>query len=149
VAGFTLVEAIVGISILGIAVASTLGALTSVNVIASVARNATGAQTVALNQIDLLLSDSPFNPQKANLDGSVQIPPELTLGTHTYTNLPIYREPTTGVMVSGTMTTTVTDVTGTYGSNSIPMYACAVTVTYTYRGKTYSTTMNTIRVSDI
>lgn len=147
--GFTLVEAVVSISILGIGIASTLGALTRVNTLASVSRNATGAQTVAQNQIDLLLADSPFNPQKTNLDGSVQIPPELTLGTHTTNNVPIYKEPTTGVIVTGTMVTTVADVTGTYSGNTIPMYACTVAVTYTYRSKTYTTTMNTIRVSDL
>ena len=147
--GFTLMEAVVSITILGIGIVSTLGALTRINTLSSVSRNATGAQTVAQNQIDLLLSDSPFNPQKTNLDGSVQIPPELTLGTHTTNNVPIYKEPTTGVIVSGTMTTTVTDITGSYSGNTIPMYACTVAVTYTYRSKSYTTTMNTIRVSDL
>lgn len=157
-AGFTLVEAIVAISVLGIGVAATLGALTKVNAIASTARNATGAQTVAQNQVDLLLSDGPFNPQKTSLDTNTssstygqqvaQIPPELTVGTHTTSNVPIYKEPTTGIIVSGTLTWVVTDVTGTYNSNSVPMYACTVTVTYTYLSKSYTATMNTIRVCD-
>ena len=144
-----MVEAIVAITILGIGVAVTLGALTQINSLASVARNATGAQTVAQNQVDLLLSDSPFNPQKTNSDGSAQIPPELTLGTHTTNNVPIYKEPTTGVIVSGTLTWVVTDVTGTYNGNPIPMYNCTVTVTYTYRNRNYTATMNTIRVCDV
>jgi type II secretory pathway pseudopilin PulG len=148
-AGFTMVEAVVAIAVLGIGVAATLGALTKVNAIASASRNATGAQTIVQNQIDLLVSDSPFNPQKTNLDGSVQIPPELTLGTHTTSNVAIYKEPTTGVIVSGTLTWVVTDVTGTYNSNSIPMYNCTVTVTYTYLNKNYSTTMTTLRVCDV
>lgn len=147
--GFTLVEAVVAISLIGIGVASTIGALTKINSIASMSRNATGAETAAQNQIDLLLSDSPFNPQKTNPDGTAQIPPELTVGTHTYTNVPIYKEPTTGVIVSGTMTTVVADVSPTYNGFTIPTYRATVTVTYTYLNRTYTTTMSTIRVCDI
>ena len=68
----------VAISLAAIGVATTIAALTKINSIASVARNLSGATTIAQNQIDLLLSDSPFNPQKTNPDGTVQIPPDLT-----------------------------------------------------------------------
>jgi prepilin-type N-terminal cleavage/methylation domain-containing protein len=148
-AGFTLVEVTVAIALAGIGVAATIGALTRVNSFASVARNLTGATTAVENQIDLLLSDSPFNPQKTNPDGSIQVPPELTIGTHVTNNVPIYKEPSTGVIVGGTMTTIITDISSTYNGNTIPMYRASVTVTYTYLGKTYIVTMDTVRSSDI
>jgi prepilin-type N-terminal cleavage/methylation domain-containing protein len=151
--GFTLVEAVVAVALIGIGVAGTLTALTQANSVASMSRNSTGAQTAAQNQIDLLLSDAPFNPQKTNPapDNTAQIPPELTLGTHTYTNVAIYKEPTTGVIVSGTMTTTVADVSPTYAPTGavIPMYRATVTITYTYLKRNYTMTASTLRVSDI
>jgi prepilin-type N-terminal cleavage/methylation domain-containing protein len=146
---FTLVEVMVAISLAAIGVATTIAALTKINSIASVARNLSGATTIAQNQIDLLLSDSPFNPQKTNPDGTVQIPPELTLGTHVTNNVPIYKEPTSGVIVAGTMTTTVTDVSPVYNGFTIPIYQATVTITYTYLSRNYTVTMNTLRTSDI
>ncbi len=150
---FTLVEAIVGIAVIGIGTACAVGALTRFNALASTARNATGAYTAVMNQIDLIQSDSPFNPQKTNTDGSVQIPPELQIGTQTQTNIPIYQDPKTGVIVSGTMTTTVSDISSTYTNGSVTfpltMYKAVVTVTYTYLNRTYSFSMSTIRTSDI
>jgi prepilin-type N-terminal cleavage/methylation domain-containing protein len=146
---FTLVEIVIAISLAGIGVATTIGALTKINSIACIARNYSGATTVVENQIDLLLSDGPFNPQKTNPDGSAQIPPELTLGTHVTNNVPIYKEPTTGVIVSGTMTTTLTDISATYNGYTIPMYQATITVTYTYLSRDYTVTMNTVRTSDI
>ena len=153
VAAFTLVEAMVAISVLGIGVASAVGALTKFNSIASISRNATGAYAAVMNQIDLIQSDAPFNPQKTNPDGTAQIPPELQLGTQTQNNVPIYQDPNTGVVVSGTMTTTVSDISSTYtqGSQTYPvtMYQAVVTVTYTYLNRNYSFSMSTIRASDI
>ena len=153
VAAFTLVEAMVAISVLGIGVASAVGALTKFNSIASISRNATGAYAAVMNQIDLIQSDAPFNPGKTNPDGTAQIPPELQLGTQTQNNVPIYQDTNTGVVVSGTMTTTVSDISSTYtqGSQTYPvtMYQAVVTVTYTYLSRNYSFSMGTIRASDI
>jgi len=153
VAAFTLVEAMVAISVLGIGVASAVGALTKFNSIASISRNATGAYAAVMNQIDLIQSDAPFNPGKTNPDGTAQIPPELQLGTQTQNNVPIYQDTNTGVVVSGTMTTTVSDISSTYtqGSQTYPvtMYQAVVTVTYTYLNRNYSFSMSTIRASDI
>lgn len=151
--GFTLIESVVGIAVVGIGVSCIVGGLTKLNSFASVARNATGAYTAVMNQIDLIQSDSPFNPQKTNIDGSTQIPPELQLGTKTQNSIPIYQDPNTGVIVTGTMTTTVTDVSSTYtsGSTTFPliMYQAVVTVNYTYLNRNYSFSMSTIRSSDI
>jgi type II secretory pathway pseudopilin PulG len=168
--GFTLVEAVVGIAVLGIGIASTIGALTKFNAIASAGRNATGAYTAVMNQIDLIQSLSPFNPQKMNdrpdCDGVIhsQIPKDycntpatydLTLGRHTYNNVPVYQDPATGVVVSGTMTVDVAD-NASGASYPAPIaglpantYQFKVTITYTYLGRTSTYSMTTIRTSDI
>jgi len=124
-------------------------AMSSLNQSASVARNATGAAAVVQNQIDLILSDGPFNPQRTNVDGSPQIPPELTLGSHLTSNVPIYREPATGIVVAGTLTTTVTDMSTTLNGIVMSTYRADVQVTYTYRNRTYNVTRSTLRTSDI
>lgn len=97
--GFSLLEAVVAITLVGIGVASTLGALTKFNSIAATSRNATGAAAVLMNQIDLFQSMSPFNPQPSknqipqDTDNS---PPtfDMTVGTHTIG----YKDPTTGTV---------------------------------------------------
>jgi Tfp pilus assembly protein PilV len=152
-AGFALLEAFVGVAVLGIGVACTVGGMTKLNSIACSARNATGAYTAVMNQIDLIQSDGPFNPSKTNVDGTPQIPPCLTLGTQAQNNISVYQDPNTGVIVSGTMTTAVTDISTTYTSGSITfpltMYKAVVTISYTYLNRNYSFSMSTIRSSDI
>ena len=177
--GFTLVEAIVGISVLGIGVASTIGALTKFNSIAGSSRNSTGAYTVVINQIDLFQSMSPFNPQKTNDDGTIQVPKyaeptnnpsnlasyDMTIGTHTIgykdpstgvvtDQWPVYqyKDPNTGavIVVKGTLTVTVSAVPSLANT-----YQAVVTITYDYlnrtqaKGNPYTLSMNTIRTSDI
>jgi len=148
-AGFTLIEAVVAIALIGITITAFTITMSSLNQSASVTRNATGASTALQNQIDLILSDGPFNPQKVNSDGTPQIPPELTLGTHVLTNVPIYREPTSGIVVAGTVTTTVTDMSAVLNGITLPIYRADVRVTYTYRNKSYSFARSTLRASDI
>ena len=179
-AGFTLVEAVFAITLIGIGVAGSLTALTKANSIASMSRNSTGAQTVAQNEIDRFLAYQPFNPQKnnptADCDGVTrsQVPKDypsicagklptydLTVGTHTIPAnpsdppVPIYKEPATGVIVSGTMKTVIQDVSQTYTPagapipSVIPLYRATITITYKYLGRDYTTTMSTLRVSDI
>ena len=79
-AAFTLAEVMVAIGLFGITAAAAVEALVRMNVNAALCRLQTGASTLAQNQIDLILSDAPFNPQYS------QIPPELTVGT-TYDRL--------------------------------------------------------------
>ena len=138
--------------------------------IAGASRNATGAYTAVMNQIDLIQSLSPFNPQKNNdrpdCDNVIhtQIPKDycntpatydLTPGRHTYNNVPVYQDPTTGVVVSGTMTVDVSANSGTPSPladiPSLPAntYQFRVTITYTYLSKTSTFSMTTIRTSDI
>jgi hypothetical protein len=146
-------EAVVGVALLGIGVSCTVGAMTKLNAIAASARNATGAYTAVMNQVDLIQSDGPFNPQKTNVDGTLQIPPELQLGTQTQNSVPIYQDPKTGVIVAGVMTTTVSDISSTMsnGTTTFPLiaYKAVVSITYTYLNRNYSFSMTTIRTSDI
>ena len=146
---FTLIEVVLGAGMIAVAASATLWALVMMNNEAAIARNLTGAQTVAQNQIDLVLSDGPFNPQKTNVNGSTQIPPELQLGTQTQNNVAVYQDPKSGVVVPGTMTTTVSDVSYIYGTFQIWTYRITVTVNYTYRGRAYSYSASTIRTSDV
>ena len=101
--GFSLVEACVAIAIIGVGVAVTLGALTKFNSIAATSRNATGATALLMNQIDLFLSMSPFNPQPSKTQipkDTANNPPtyDMTVGTHTIA----YKDPSTGVVSTQT-----------------------------------------------
>ena len=172
--GFTFIEALVAIAVLGIGVASTIGALTKFNSIAATSRNATGAYTVVMNQIDLFQSMSPFNPQKSQVPkDTVYNPPtyDMTLGTHTIGCLstdpntgvasvsnqwPVYqyKDPSTGttVVVKGTLTIQVTNISTTAMPNT---YQAVVTIRYDYlnhtqaNGNPYTFSMSAIRASDI
>jgi type II secretory pathway pseudopilin PulG len=152
-AAFTLLEAVVAIGIFGIYAGVGVTALLRMNTNAALSRLQTGASTLAQNQIDLVLSDAPFNPQYS------QVPPELTLGT---TNagtaaaptLAVYTDPVSGNKVLGWMTTVVANTNSTLsaGSNApglaLYVYSITVTVSYNYRGKVRSVTMSTLRASD-
>ena len=212
-----------------------LGALTKFNSQAAMSRNATGAEALLMNQVDLFESMSPFNPQKTNYDGTAQIPKDtanippsydMTVGTHTLgykdpkTGVvsnqqdpwPVYREPSRwtypdaatrtsatgfvaedvgqmafqssdmtywrltsvapawiqdtsgGIIVRGTMTCTVTDISPTPGSAPY-IYQAVFTLGYTFGSRDggkggpiwnstanrweYQATMSVIRTSDI
>ena len=151
---FTLVEAMVAIGIFGIYAAVAITAMLRMNNNAALSRLRTGASTVAQNQIDLILSDAPFNPKYG------QIPPELIVGatnsgTALAPTLPVYTDPTSGSKVLGWMTTVVADTGATLsaGSNNsgaaLYVYRTTVTVSYKYRNKTYSVIMSTLRASDL
>jgi type II secretory pathway pseudopilin PulG len=146
---FTLTEAMVALSIVTVGLGSFVSGMIKLNEQASISRNATGAGAVLQNQVDLMLSHGPFNPQKVNEDGSVQIPPELTVGTHVTNDVAIYREQSTGVIVVGTLTTTITDATQVVAGMKMWLYRASITLTYSYRGKPYTASRSTIRTSDI
>jgi len=164
-AGFTMVETIVAIAVLGLGVATTIGALTKINSFATMSRNSTGAYTVLANQVDLFQSMSPFNPQKTNSDGSAQIPIDtshggypaydMTTGTHNISvngtdfNVPVYeyRDASNNVVlvVNGTLNETVTDLSGILPNT----YQAVFTITFTYLNRNYTYSISTIRTSDI
>lgn len=142
--GITIIEVIVSLAVIGLFASSAMWALLMMNNRAAIARLATGAQTVAQNQIDLMFCDAPFNPQKG------QVPSHLATGTQTQTNIPIYTDPSTNeVVTTGTVTSTVADTSTTYGGYDLNVYSISVTVSYQFRGKTYQVTMRTLRTSDV
>jgi len=147
--GFTLTEAVVALSIATTGLGTFVSGMTRLNEQASISRNATGASAVLQNQVDLMLSHGPFNPQKKNEDNSIQVPPELRVGTYTTNNVAIYREPGTAVVVSGTLVTQITDASQTVSGMKMWLYRARITLTYTYRGKTYTAQRSTVRTSDI
>lgn len=242
--GFTLIESCIAVTLIGIGVATTLGALTKFNSVAASSRNATGASAVLMNQVDLFQSMSPFNPQKtaSGVDpcGGATPPPQIPKDycnnpptynmmagapgvpvTHTLAYKdpstgvvstqtdpwPVYREPSRwtyadaaartgatgfissdigqlayqsdnqthwrlqstapswiqdtsgGIIVRGTMTSTVTDISPTPGSPPI-LYRAVFTIGYQYMGRgptwnaarnrwEYQMSMTAIRTSDI
>src|SRR6476660_9978255 len=61
-AAFTLTEVMVSCTILALISASIIWGLNQLNYYAAVSRLYTAAQTLAQNQIDLVLTKAPFNP---------------------------------------------------------------------------------------
>jgi prepilin-type N-terminal cleavage/methylation domain-containing protein len=145
-AGFTFAEIIVSVSILGLLSAGSIWGLAQANNYASVARLYTGAETVAQNRIDEILSESPFNPQDN------EIPAVLALGTHAAETVQVYNEPNpvggTQRIITGQLVTTVSQVVAP-GFPNLNMYAATVVVTYTFRGKNYRVQFNAMRASDV
>ena len=146
---FTLIELLVATALLGLLAGSAIWALTQANNYASIARLYTGAETAAQNQIDLILTESPFNPQ-AN---PPQIPAPLTLGTSAAQTVTLYNEPAgaggqTHTVTGQMVTTVVSNNVVTQGQN-LNLYSATVVVTYTYRSKTYRVQLNAMRASDV
>jgi len=160
-AAFTLIEAMIAIGIFAVYAGVGVTAMVRMNTDAALSRLQTGASTLAQGQIDLCLSDQPFNPQYG------QVPPELAIGaTNMYGNpqvssgtasapaAPVYTDPTSGNTVLGWMSTVVTNTNSTLsaGSNDsgavLYVYQITVTVYYNWRNKTRSVTMITLRASD-
>jgi len=147
-AAFTLAEVMVALGLFGITASAAVSAMLKMNNNAALSRLQTGASTVAQNQIDLALSDSPFNPQKN------QIPPALTIGTTsagsaTTPTVAVYTDPKTGHRVLGWMTTVVADTGSTLNGNVLHIFRVTVTVSYKFKGRQYGVSMSTIRCSDI
>ena len=145
---FTLVEVLVAVALLGLLAGSAIWTLTQTNSYAALSRLRTGAEIAAQNQIDLLLSDGPFNPQ------SGEVPPSLTLSppSQVETDIVIYSEPAGADgnthVITGTRTTTVTKV-APIGGVELNLYSATVVVTYTYRNKPYRVQLNAMRASDV
>jgi prepilin-type N-terminal cleavage/methylation domain-containing protein len=147
-AAFTLAEVMVALGIFGITAAAAVSAMLRMNNNAALSRLQTGASTVAQNQIDLCLSDSPFNPQKS------QVPPALTIGTtstgsSSSPTVPVYTDPKSGMQVMGWMVTDVANTNTTLSGTNLNIYQITVTVNYKFKGRSYNVKMGTMRASDI
>jgi len=148
-AGFTLVETLVGVGMLALLGAGSFWTMNAMNVYATGARLYSEAIAKAEQQIDAVLTQGPFDPT-ANPQ---LIPSVLALNQTPQTGVLIYKDPVTGqVTVTGTMTTTVSDtgLTGTVGSTAtgLNIWQATVMVSWTFRGKDYSVSLDTMRAGN-
>ena len=145
---------------MALAVLGTMGAgcyvgFNSLNTYAISSRLFTEAQTCAQNQIDLILSKEPFDPTNSKVPAVLggQVLASGSSTTVTTPNVFVYTDPVSGnTVVTGTMTTTVTNTGSTMNftgvNTNLNTYRATVTVSYTYRGKTYNVSMDTLRTAD-
>jgi len=163
-AGFTLAEVLIAVAILGLVAASIIWGLSQLNFYATSSRLTTAAQTLAQNQIDLLLTKGPFNPQLSPPD--YPTPNVLQTGAagapYTYYSdpvtgtisgspitVPIYTDPTTNQqVVTGTIATTNKNASFAVGGTGLNVVQSTVVVSYIFRSRTYNVIMNTMRTSD-
>ncbi len=156
-AAFTLTEVMVACAILALISASIIWGLNQLNYYASVSRLYTAAQTLAQNQIDLILTKAPFNPATSQYP----TPNVLQIGTYysdpthpatlsaTQVMVPIYTDPSSGdPTVTGTIKTTVLDPNVAISGTSLNLRQATVVVTYTFRNKTFTVKMDTMRTCD-
>lgn len=147
--GFTLVEVLVATALLGLVAGGALWALTQANNYAAISRLYTGGENAAQNQIDYLLTDSPFNPQSSQF-GTTN---EWAVGTSALQTVTIYSEPAgadgQSHSITGQMVTTVTSNNIVTKSQNLNLYSATVVVTYTFRSKTYRVQLNAMRASDV
>lgn len=155
-AGFTLIEIVIALAVLGTMAAGCYIGFNAINEYSVSSRLYSEAQTVCQNQIDLILSKEPFDvtttPKK--------VPTVLLLdsertptGPLVQNNVFIYQDPVTGkVVVTGTMTTTVANVgsTMTFAGTTanLNVRKATVTVSYKFRNRNYSVAMDTMRTAD-
>src|SRR3954468_18815480 len=69
-AGFTLIEIVIALAVLGVMAAGCYIGFNSINTYAVTSRLYSEAQTAAQNQIDLVLSREPFDISAAYISGS-------------------------------------------------------------------------------
>jgi type VI protein secretion system component VasF len=151
----TLIEVVFALTLLVSISCYSYWAMLKANEIADISRVYTAAQRLAKNQIDQILGNTPFviNPQTTS-----RVPAELTLGTTTQA-VTITTEPQLNIqnnnatsyqVVTGTLKTVVTNISNTTTATQPQyFYQAVVTVTYTYRQRSYTVLMSTIRGSDL
>lgn len=155
---FTLVEVMAGASVIALVAGVVIFGLSQLNYYASVNRLYTAAQTLAQNQIDLILTKAPFNPATS------QYPTPNVLQIGTYYSDPshpdtlynssqpvaIYTDPSNNKqIVTGWIKTDVVDTGVAINGNSLNLRQATVTVQYTFRNKTFTVKMNTMRAADV
>jgi hypothetical protein len=126
----------IGLAVILVVGGTAITCMIQINRQAQIHRLYTYAAVAVQNQIQLVLTDTPYIPQQSS---QYPIPSELTTGA-TSTSITICSDP----LVTGTMTSTVSTA-----NSSLNVAQILVTLTYTYRNKSYSVTENTMRASDI
>ena len=147
--GFTLVEVLIAVSLLGLFSSGALWTLTQANRYAALSRLYTGAQLAAQNQIDLIMSKGPFSPQDSQWpilnplkpDGITPTPPDeqVILKPGAWPTLPpsetvtIYSEPNGQTVTAERVTTVGTDNPAKVVSGrTLYIYYVTVVVTFYY-----------------
>ncbi len=123
------------VSLLALFASGALWTLTQANRYAALSRLYTGAQLAAQNQVDLIMSKGPFNPQNLADDGTAapQIPAELALGTHAPETVTIYSEPNGQTVTAQRVTTVFTDnPPKVVSGRTLNIYYATVVVTFYY-----------------
>jgi prepilin-type N-terminal cleavage/methylation domain-containing protein len=150
--GFTLIEILVTVTLIALVAFGTFYALTRMNQQASASRLFTSAQAYAQNQLELVESDGPFNPQhKDPVTGlQDQIPLTLQIAKSSKQGVVIYSDPVNdNVIVTGTLTTDVSDPAFVFNGTNLNMRQISVTLVYSYASHNYSVHMSTLRASDL
>ena len=144
-AGFTLVEVLIAGTLLATLIAGSVTALTQLNRWATAARLRTIALAVAQQRLDLI-ETTPWQVVGTR-------PALLTAGTVTENNVPLnnddYNAATSLVspyttldsQVMSSRTTVISDLTAR-------TLRATVTVTFTYRNRPFTITLNTLRATD-
>jgi hypothetical protein len=149
---------------LALIAASVIWGLNQLNYYASVSRLYTAAQTLAQNQIDLILTKGPYDPStnaypspnwlRTDAKYYTVMDPLATLPsatqTTTSTTVPLYVDPanTSNKPVMATIDTVVANTGAAISGVSLNLRQATVTITYTFRRRTYTVKMDTMRTSD-
>jgi prepilin-type N-terminal cleavage/methylation domain-containing protein len=142
--GFSFVELMLALALIGGVSATSIWSLTDTNRQAAANRLFTEAQIVAQNQVELFQTDGPFNPQLS------QVPLALQVDTRQKQGMAVYTDPhNDNIVVTGTLTTQVTDPGITLNSVNLNMRQLTVKITYSFAGHNYLVVMNSMRTSDL
>jgi prepilin-type N-terminal cleavage/methylation domain-containing protein len=148
IAAFTLVEILIAVTLLGAVAGTSYWSFNMLNTQTVTARLFTNATAIAENELEVFQTDGPFNPQNTPPD----IPDSLTIGTFQQTDpVVVYTDPDNdNVIVTGVLTTTVSDPGFTYGTPAVNLNVrqIVVTLTYAYRGRNFVVIMDSMRTSD-
>ena len=152
---FTLMEVVMALAVIGTMGAGAYVGFNSINAYAISSRLYTEAQACGQNQVDLILSKEPFDIVNSKIPAVLggQVLAANASTTVTTPNVFVYTDPVSGnVVATGTMTTKITNpadaMTFAGATTNLNTYLATVTVTYTYRNKTYNVSMDTARTAD-
>jgi prepilin-type N-terminal cleavage/methylation domain-containing protein len=153
--GFSLMEVVIALAVIATMGGGCYIGFNSLNAYAVTSRLFSEAQTCAQNQIDLILSKEPFDPVNNKVPAVLggQVLAANASNTTTTPNVFVYQDPVNGqVVVTGTMTTTITNPGATMtfagATTNLNIYRATVAVNYTFRGKDYNVSMDTMRTAD-
>lgn len=176
--GFTLIEIVISLAVLGTMSAGAYLGFNAINAYAVSSRLYSEAQATAQHQIDLVLSKAPFDvmvaPKKVPLElktagelaalnpalatsppatSNVYYPYYLDSNGRLAKQAFIYKDPQTGeILVTGTLASTTTELGDTMTlegtTTSLNTRKVTVEVTYKFRNTNYLIAMDTLRTAD-